>query len=73
MAKVPTCRDREVIRKLRRLGFEGPFAGGKHEFMTRGRLKLYVPNPHGSDLSAGLVTRLLKEAGIAEEHWEAVT
>lgn len=23
----------EVIRKLRRLGFEGPFGGGKHVFM----------------------------------------
>ncbi len=69
MAKTATRR--EVIRKLRRLGFDGPFPGGRHEFMTRERLKLYLPNPHGGDLSAGLVTRLLKEGRITEEEWEA--
>ncbi len=61
---------REVVRRLRWLGFDGPFPGGRHEFMVRGRLKLFLPNPHGGELSAGLVTRLLREAGIPEEEWE---
>lgn len=25
-----------LVRRLRRLGFEGPFAGAKHQFMLRG-------------------------------------
>ncbi len=40
--------------------------------MTRGRLKLFLPNPHGGELSTGLVTRLLREAGVSEEEWEQV-
>jgi len=68
MAKAASRR--EVVRRLRRLGFDGPFPGGRHEVMVRGRLKLFLPNPHGGELSTGLVTRLLKEAGVSEEEWE---
>jgi hypothetical protein len=28
-------RRRELIATLRRLGFDGPYSGGKHEFMAR--------------------------------------
>jgi len=38
--------------------------------MVKGRLKLFLPNPHGGELSAGLVTRLLREVGVSEEEWE---
>lgn len=31
---------RDVIATLRRLGWAGPFAGGKHGFMTYGSLSL---------------------------------
>jgi len=41
---------RELIRRLRSFGFEGPFSGGHHSFMKRGRLKLRIPNPHGKDI-----------------------
>lgn len=36
---------REVIACLRRLGFAGPYAGGKHEFMQNGDLALTIPKP----------------------------
>jgi hypothetical protein len=29
-------RRRELSATLRKLGFEGPYSGGKHEFMSRG-------------------------------------
>jgi predicted RNA binding protein YcfA (HicA-like mRNA interferase family) len=61
---------RELIRKLRALGFEGPFSGGKHPFMKKGRLKLRMPNPHYHDVSVDLLKRLLRQAGITEEEWE---
>jgi predicted RNA binding protein YcfA (HicA-like mRNA interferase family) len=38
---------RELVRKLKGLGFEGPFAGGKHQWMRRDGLRLTIPNPHG--------------------------
>jgi hypothetical protein len=31
-----TVKRRGLIAGLRKLGFEGPFSGGKHEFMKRG-------------------------------------
>lgn len=61
---------RELIAGLRRLGFSGPFAGGKHEFMQRGGLSLTIPNPHGGDIGPKLLSQLLRQAGIAKEEWE---
>ncbi|MBI1742317.1 type II toxin-antitoxin system HicA family toxin [Candidatus Acetothermia bacterium] len=61
---------REMIRKLRVLGFEGPSSGGKHQFMKRGAFKLRIPNPHSSDVSVNLLRRLLRQAGIDETDWE---
>ncbi len=28
------CKRRDFIRRLRRLGFEGPYSGTRHQFMT---------------------------------------
>ena len=28
------CKRREFIRRLRALGFDGPFSGTRHQFMT---------------------------------------
>jgi predicted RNA binding protein YcfA (HicA-like mRNA interferase family) len=59
----------ELIRRLRRLGFEGPYSGGKHAFMVRGNLTLRIPNPHGSDIGVGLLRRLLAQAGLTVDEW----
>lgn len=45
MPKIPPCPRIELIKKLRVLGFEGPFSGGKHSYMRRGRDKQIIPNP----------------------------
>ncbi len=37
---------KDLIRYLRRLGFDGPYVGGKHQYMIRGEVKLRIPNPH---------------------------
>ena len=60
---------RELIACLRRLGFSGPFAGGRHEFMQRGGLSLTIPNPHGGDIGPKLLAQLLRQAGIARDDW----
>ena len=39
---------RELVRRLKVLGFEGPFPGGKHQWMRRGGLRLTIPNPQGA-------------------------
>lgn len=61
---------RELIRRLRKLGFEGPFSGGRHSFMKKGQLKLRIPNPHMGDINGSLLKEILKQADVSEEQWE---
>jgi hypothetical protein len=61
---------RELIGRLIELGFDGPFSGGRHEFMLRGEQRLILPNPHRSEISVDLLQRLLKQAGVSRREWE---
>ena len=61
---------RDLIHYLGRAGFDGPYSGGKHDFMVRGDVTLRLPNPHRGDIGKGLLTRLLRQAGITKEEWE---
>ena len=69
MPKLPPVSRRKFIQRLRELGFEGPYVGGKHPQMKRGNLTLIIPNEHESDISSGFLQRLLKQAGISREEW----
>ena len=60
----------ELIRYLQILGFEGPYSGGKHQFMLRGVIRLRLPNPHRRDVGRELLSRILKQAGIDKDSWE---
>jgi predicted RNA binding protein YcfA (HicA-like mRNA interferase family) len=61
---------RELIRYLRKLGFEGPYSGKKHQFMLKDNLKLIVPNPHQGDIGKNLLAEILRQAGVSREEWE---
>jgi hypothetical protein len=65
----PISRPR-LIRALRSAGFEGPFAGTKHQFMTRGNVSVRIPNPHRGDIGKHLLSELLRQAGISRKEWE---
>jgi predicted RNA binding protein YcfA (HicA-like mRNA interferase family) len=52
---------RELVRKLKAMGFDGPFPGGKHE--------LTIPNPHAGAIDPGLIRRILRQAGITLDEW----
>ena len=60
---------KEFVRRLRRLGFDGPYQGGKHPYMVRGNLVLTIPNPHPGDIGVELLKRVLKQASIAQKEW----
>jgi predicted RNA binding protein YcfA (HicA-like mRNA interferase family) len=61
---------RKLIAALNRLGFTGPFSGGRHEFMVRGELVVTIPNPHRGDIGVGLLAVILKQAGVTRPEWE---
>ncbi|RTG99317.1 type II toxin-antitoxin system HicA family toxin [Thermus scotoductus] len=60
---------RELVARLKALGFAGPYTGGRHQFMVRGSVRLILPNPHRGEISVDLLKRILKQAGIEEEEW----
>ena len=61
---------RDFVRKLRALGFDGPYPGTRHELMRRGGLSVILPNPHRSDISGPMLAAILREAGISREEWD---
>ena len=63
---------KDLIRHLMQLGFEGPYAGGKHQYMVRSEVKLAIPGPHQGDISSSLLARILRQAGVSREEWEQV-
>jgi predicted RNA binding protein YcfA (HicA-like mRNA interferase family) len=66
---IPVSRE-ELIRRLKKLGFEGPYSGGKHPNMERGTTVIMIPNPHhGEDIGADLLNKILRRAGISREEW----
>ena len=69
MPKLPPISRRKFIQRLHELHFEGPFVGGKHPQMKRGSVTLIIPNEHESDISSGLLSRLLRQAGISRDEW----
>lgn len=70
MPPVGPIKRHDLIRWLRQCGFDGPYAGGRHQFKKRGRLKLPIPNPHQGDIGLQLLKRILAKAGITEDEWE---
>ena len=57
------------MRRLRTLGFDGPYAGGRHPQMQREDVTVIIPNRHEGDIGIGLLTRLLRQAGVSREEW----
>jgi len=60
---------RRLVQRLKKLGFDGPYSGGRHLFMIKGELKLHIPNPHRGDISKHLVAEILRQADISIEEW----
>ena len=70
MPELRSIKRNDLINYLRRLGFTGPYSGGKHQFMIKDNLRLTIPNPHQSDIGINLLGKILKQAGILKEEWK---
>ena len=59
-----------MIRRLRSLGWSGPYAGAKHQHMAKGSVQLTIPNPHGGkEIGVNLLKLILNEAEISRDEW----
>jgi len=69
MSHLTPVSRRELIQRLTQLGFDGPYAGGRHMFMLRGECRLIIPNPHRHEISVDLLRRILKQGEIPRDSW----
>ena len=61
---------KELIRKLRELGFEGPKKTGAHLFMHKGSMYMRMPGTEQPEISVGLQQALLHQLEIDIPVWE---
>jgi predicted RNA binding protein YcfA (HicA-like mRNA interferase family) len=72
MPAIGSISHRDLIHYLKACGFEGPYSGGKHLKMVRNKHTITIPNPHGTDISKAFLLKILKQADISREEWEAL-
>jgi len=69
-------RRREFVRKLRALGFGGPYSGTRHQFLVSGQKRQTIPSNH--EFSVPQVRMLVRQIEtiigrtIAVEEWNAL-
>jgi len=44
MSRWTPCKRRDPIRRLRKLGFDGPYSGTRHQFMIYEHHRLAIPS-----------------------------
>jgi predicted RNA binding protein YcfA (HicA-like mRNA interferase family) len=62
----------ELIKRLKDLGFVGPFPGKRDHHMKRDSTLVIIPNPHGGEISVDLLSEILRKARISREEWFSV-
>ena len=76
MAAWHPLKRREFIRRLRALGFAGPYRGARHEFLVLGQRRQTVPS--NADYSVPQLKMLLRQVEailgrkISAEKWAAL-
>ena len=59
MSRWTPCKRGDFIRKLRRLGFDGPFTGTRHQFMVLSQKRLAIPS--NSEYSVPQLRMMIRE------------
>jgi hypothetical protein len=68
------CKRREFIRRLRSMGFDGPFSGSRHQFLVYAENRLTIPS--NEEFSVPQLRMMLREAGeilgrdITQQEWD---
>ena len=69
MHKLSPLTWNNLVRKLKKFGFEGPYQGGEYPYMVWQDLVLTIPNPHKKEIGIDLLVRILKQANIQRNQW----
>jgi predicted RNA binding protein YcfA (HicA-like mRNA interferase family) len=63
MNRLPALKSRDIIRALRKAGFEEHRQRGGHKIFKKGNLRVIVP-VHPRDLKKGTVHSIIDQAGL---------
>ncbi len=63
---------KNLIKRFRKLGFDGPYSGGRHLFMVKETLKVRIPNPHKKEISKFLLAEILRQAEVTFNDWNNI-
>lgn len=75
-ARLTPCTRGDFINALRVLGFDGPFAGKRHEFMQYQNYPLHIPSY--DEYSVDKLKEMLREVGnligrrISNQDWASI-
>ena len=72
MPRLGPTKRKDLIRSFKKLGFDGPYSGKRHQFMVRNDVTVWLPNPHEGDIGREFLARILRQAGIDRDEWEAL-
>ena len=61
MSRWKPCKRRVFVRRLRALGFEGPYSGTRHQFLVYQQHRLAIPT--NAEYSVPQLRMMLREAG----------
>lgn len=59
MSRWSPCKRRDFIRRLRKIGFDGPLSGTRHQFVIFGQHRLAVPS--NAEFSVTQLRTMLRE------------
>ena len=63
-------KHREMLRRIRTFGWNGPYQRGKHPFVVKNAVRLTIPNPHYGDIDWSLMKSILRSAEISTDEWD---
>ena len=70
MSKLTPLKTHELISKLRKIGVEGPFPGGRHSRMVNLKTGQIVPIPiHTKEVGVGLIRKIINQVGLTRDEW----
>jgi hypothetical protein len=76
MSQWTPCKRRDFVRRLRKLRFNGPYSGTRHQFMILGQHRLAIPS--NSELSVAQLRMMMREVeqivgrDIAADEWNGL-
>lgn len=66
--RLPALKSREIIRALKKVGFEKARQTGSHLILVNKVTKKIIPIPiHGKDIKRGLLFSIIKQADLTME------